>query len=286
MRIGVIGYGTVGKAIVHTFLKKGVECIFYDKYLHCETTLPQLCETCEILFLALPTPEKDAAYDLSALLDVLAFLSDHDYNGIILIKSTVVPGTTLSFHTRFPNLSLIHNPEFLTARTAQYDFEHPKQILIGVIPIITLEEIQFVRDFFNIIFPGTPVQICTSSETECTKIMCNAFYATKVQIFNEFYSYVVSKPRMNFDVIKKNMLNQGWINPMHTEVPGPDHQMSFGGACLPKDTQALLGDMRCINTPHKVLQAVLNERDEMRFNNNTITPLPGVSRETFVNIQY
>jgi UDPglucose 6-dehydrogenase len=286
MRVGVIGYGTVGKAVVQTFVKKGVDCIFYDKFLECNGTLPQLCETCELLFLALPTPAKDDAYDLSALLDVLAFLSDHNYSGVLLIKSTMLPGTTLSFHTRFPNLCLLHNPEFLTARTAQYDFEHPKQIIIGVINTIHLDTIDFVCNFFNILFPDTPIQICTSSESECTKIMCNAFYAAKIQLFNEFYAYAASKPGMDFHLIKKNMLNQGWINPMHTQVPGHDHQFSFGGACLPKDTAALLGHMKYRNTPHQVLEAVLREREVMRFGNNTIIDVPQVSRETFANIQY
>jgi len=286
MRIGVIGYGTVGKAVVHTFLKKGVDCIFYDKFVKCDATLAQLCETCELIFLALPTPEKDNAYDLSALLDVLGFLSDHDYNGVVLIKSTLLPGTTLSLHTRFSNLSLIHNPEFLTARTAQYDFEHPKQIILGVINRIKLDTVDVVCDFFTVFFPDTPIQICTSSESECTKIMCNAFYASKIQIFNEFYKYAASKPGMDFDIIKKNMLNQGWINPMHTQVPGHDHQFSFGGACLPKDTTALLGHMKYMNTPHLVLDAVLREREQMRFDENTIIDFPRVSRETFVNTQY
>ena len=91
---------------------------------------------------------------------------------------------------------------------------------------------------------------------------------------------------MDFDIIKKNMLNQGWINPMHTQVPGHDHQFSFGGACLPKDTTALVGHMKYMNTPHLVLDAVLREREQMRFDENTIIDFPRVSRETFVNTQY
>ena len=44
------------------------------------------------------------------------------------------------------------------------------------------------------------------------------------------------------------MLKNGWINPMHTTVPGPDGQLSYGGFCFPKDTNALLQFMKTENS--------------------------------------
>ena len=64
------------------------------------------------------------------------------------------------------------------------------------------------------------------------------------------------------------MLKNGWINPMHTTVPGPDGEISYGGLCFPKDTNALNKYMKRENTPNKVLEACIKERNEMRDDNN------------------
>ena len=85
----------------------------------------------------------------------------------------------------------------------------------------------------------------------------------KIQLFNEFY--LLSKDiNVNFNTIKKLMLKNKWINPGHTNVPGPDGKLSFGGACFPKDTSALLYFMKEKGTPHKVLNSVVEERNSMR----------------------
>ena len=60
------------------------------------------------------------------------------------------------------------------------------------------------------------------------------------------------------------MLKNGWINKMHTDVPGPDGQLGFGGACFPKDAYALLADMKKEVVINKVLQAVVQENYEIR----------------------
>mgnify|MGYP003325842203 CR=1 FL=1 len=60
------------------------------------------------------------------------------------------------------------------------------------------------------------------------------------------------------------MLKNGWVNPMHTDVPGPDSLLSYGGACFPKDTNALLQYMKNMETPHLVLENIVTERDSMR----------------------
>ena len=70
--------------------------------------------------------------------------------------------------------------------------------------------------------------------------------------------------------IKPMMIKNGWINPMHTTVPGPDGQLSYGGYCFPKDTNALLNHMKREGTPHKVLEATVDERNEMRQDHTNV----------------
>jgi UDP-glucose 6-dehydrogenase len=60
------------------------------------------------------------------------------------------------------------------------------------------------------------------------------------------------------------MLKNQWINPMHTNVPGPDGNISYGGLCFPKDTKALNSYMKKYNSDNKVLQSSIDERDSMR----------------------
>ena len=95
------------------------------------------------------------------------------------------------------------------------------------------------------------------------KLYCNAFYSVKIQFFNELFEFSSSMD-CNFDRIRDLMLKNKWINPMHTNVPGQDGLLSYGGACFPKDTNALLNHMKRMETSHMVLKATVKERDIMR----------------------
>ena len=66
------------------------------------------------------------------------------------------------------------------------------------------------------------------------------------------------------------MLKNKWINPMHTQVPGVDGKLSYGGYCFPKDTNALLQHMKRLEVPSKVLEATIIERNLMRSDHANI----------------
>jgi UDP-glucose 6-dehydrogenase len=76
-----------------------------------------------------------------------------------------------------------------------------------------------------------------AKETEATKLFCNAFYAAKLQLFTELYA-LCQQQHISFDLVRHMMLQQGWIHPMHTQVPGANG-IGVGGACLPKDATAM-----------------------------------------------
>merc|ERR1711965_14373 len=101
------------------------------------------------------------------------------------------------------------------------------------------------------------------------KSFVNCFYAAKVQFFNELY-LLCQIMNCDYDTVRKLMLKNKWINPMHTNVPGTDGKLSYGGYCFPKDTNALLQFMKKKQTNHKVLEAVIKERNEMRSDNVNI----------------
>jgi UDPglucose 6-dehydrogenase len=95
------------------------------------------------------------------------------------------------------------------------------------------------------------------------KIFCNCFYAVKIQFFNELY-VTCQKNGSNYNKVRDMMLKNNWINPMHTSVPGPDGKLSYGGLCFPKDTSALNNYMIKNKLPNKLLNATIEERNEMR----------------------
>ena len=98
------------------------------------------------------------------------------------------------------------------------------------------------------------------------KSFVNCFYSVKIQFFNELY-LLCEKMGCDYNNVKNLMLKNKWINPMHTDVPGPDGKLSYGGYCFPKDTNALAEHMKRENVTCKVLEATIAERNEMRDDN-------------------
>ncbi len=261
MKIGQIGAGFVGGALHRSLEKKGITTLVYDKYQNIgsiDDLLPA-----DIIFLCLPTPYVSGhGFDLSAITENLKILSDKKYKGLVVLKSTVEPGVTGLLGNRFSDLFLCHNPEFLTARTADEDFHNQKHIVFGWNDN-SKKQTKLAAKFFKKHYQNAEISLCSSDESESMKLFVNNFYAMKVQIFNEFY-FLCQKQGIDFDVVKELMLKNEWINPMHTQVPGPDGKPSYGGACFPKDTSALLHFMKTKGSPHKVLEGCVEERNSMR----------------------
>lgn len=271
IHIGIIGLGFVGTAIYDSIsLKiKNHNNLFsimgYDKYKKIYDTSLQDCFKCDILFLSLPTPYNSEikSFDYSAIHEVCYQLFINNYKGLIVIKSTVDPQTIIFLENKYPTLCFIHNPEFLSVKTAFDDVHQQKHIILGIGKSCNSDKINLITTVYNLLYPDAQISICNSTEAECTKIFCNTFYAVKIQLFNELYQ-LCQKLNCDYDNIVSLMLKNGWINPMHTKVPGTDDKLSYGGLCFPKDTNALLHFMKKYNSPCQVLEATINERNQMR----------------------
>jgi len=265
LKIGIIGLGFVGGAMQKSFDKLGVNiCAIYDKFKNGGIGKIEDLLECDILFSALPTvySEKLKEYNKKPLEETCEFLKENNFKGLLVVKSTVEPGTCEEF-SKIYNLKILHNPEFLTARTAYEDFHNQKHIVIGKTELVSDVEHKLVGDFYKFFYENAEISLCTAMESESMKIFCNCFYAVKVQIFNELY-LVCKDGEMDYAKVVGMMLKNGWINPGHTVVPGPDGKLSYGGLCFPKDTNALNEHMIKRGIPNKVLQATINERNDMR----------------------
>jgi UDPglucose 6-dehydrogenase len=258
-RVGIIGVGFVGSAMKKSFELKGIKPICYDKFKEYDS-FEEVCGQ-DIIFLNLPTPMIEmGAYDKGAIFDVLDRLEEAEFSGVVVIKSTVEPGTTKSMNSKY-SFFVIHNPEFLTERTAFEDFHGQTHIVLGIDECCdrTLEVCEFYRHFY----PEAKLSLEESKVSESVKIFCNNFYAMKVMIFNEFYS-LCEAIDIDYNSVVNVMLKNDWINPMHTKVPGPDGSLGYGGNCFVKDTMALLEFMKRNGSIHKVLEAAVEERNRLR----------------------
>ena len=264
MRIGIIGLGLVGSTVETSFNLKNINVSGYDKFKDGGIGNIDDMFQKDILFLCLPTPfdEKEMCYDITSIRETCKILKDNVYSGLIVIKSTLEPTTTTNLSKEF-DLKIIHNPEFLTEVTAFEDYHNQKHIVLGKGINVLDEELNKLYKLYNEYYPDAKISLVSSDESECMKLFVNSFYATKIQFFNELY-LLCKKINCNYDSVKELMLKNNWINPMHTKVPGRNNELSYGGNCFPKDTNALLHFMKKHNSKHDVLEAVINERNSMR----------------------
>lgn len=259
MRVGIVGAGVVGRATARAFLEHAEEVCVYDVLPERRTHPLRDVLEASLVFLCLPESQ------------VAGFFRDQIYlrdlkASSLVIKSTVPVGTTRALAERFGLTNLCHSPEFLTARCALVDAQMPARNVIGVprpsnddSGLFTgdNEAAQTLNVLYHTRFPGVPVHLMSSDESEALKLIQNAFFATKVSFFNEAYS-LCEKLGLGWETIREALLADGRIHPSHTIVPGPqDGLRGWGGACLGKDTEAFRDALFEAGLPCDVSQAVL-----------------------------
>jgi len=264
LQVGIIGLGFVGSAMEKSFNILGANIIGYDKFKNGGIGSFKEVTQVQILFLCLPTPydSQSHSYDKSAIYETCEELFKIGFNGLVVIKSTIEIGTIEFLEKSWP-LHYIHNPEFLTARTAFEDFHSQTHIVLGRGSLVPDEQYSQLVEFYSQLYPNAKISQCNTGESESMKLFCNCFYSVKIQFFNELY-LLCGKLGIDYSQVRDLMLGNNWINPMHTTVPGPDGQLSYGGLCFPKDTNALNELMKSLGTPNGVIDAVIQERNTMR----------------------
>ena len=220
MIISIVGLGFVGNAINESLKIKNrnneLKIVVYDKFKDGGLGNLENCIYSDLMFLCLPTlyNYNKNGYDLDPIHENLKILNKLEYKGLIIIKSTILPGTTNKLVEEYENLNICHNPEFLTARTAKEDFLNQNHIIIG--KSSRCKNIDLLINFYKKYWQDVKMTICNSNESEAIKISCNSFYSVKIQFFNELY-IMCNKNNIDFQVLKKAMIDNGWINKMHTE---------------------------------------------------------------------
>ena len=265
MKLGVIGQGFVGGA-VYQGMKNYFDVYTYDINGKCtESSLFELIEKVNVTFLCLPTPmRKSGECDLSIVENCLSqvdmlvkSLNKKDF--IVIIKSTIPPGTTERLNKSNENINVIFNPEFLTEANAIEDYKNQNRIIVGGDRPWT----STVKTIFEKAFPQVPIIKTSSTIAEMVKYVTNTFLATKISFANEMFQ-ICQGLDIDFDKVIEYSKYDGRLGNSHWSVPGHDGDFGYGGHCFPKDIAALNHVAEELGVKSTMLKAAIDKNKEVR----------------------
>ena len=257
LKIGIAGVGYVGGAVNTFYKKQGANLFLYDKYKNIGS-LDDLNKA-DLIFFCLPTPfieEDKKGFNDSALWEVLEQIKEEK---TIIIKSTVLPGTTEKIQKKYSQHKIIFNPEFLIAKTAVEDFEKPKRQIIGC----TQESKNIANEIVNILPLAPFKKIVKATEAEMIKYFGNTFLANRVIFANQFYD-ICKKLDIDYETVKECAGADSRIGYSHFNI-FHDGYRGYGGVCLPKDTKAFIQFTKSLGIEPKLLE-VIDEINESLVN--------------------
>ena len=230
MSIGIIGFGFVGQAVYSGFNTNKKTLLIYDKNKK-HDTMQDILET-EACFVCVPTPTINGQQDATAVQDVLTELYNAGYQGIVIIKSTVLPSKICCFERE---LKIVYNPEFLNQITAKKDFISQTFLILGGDLILT-EKVKLLyaecsKCAIEKVFQGS------IHEAINFKYIHNIYHAYKALFWN-YVNETVGNYRL-YANIYESVIGR---NEMSTVAA--DGSPGVGGACFPKD-------MVAFNSMHK-----------------------------------
>jgi UDPglucose 6-dehydrogenase len=240
--IGIVGLGHVGRALASALAPR-------FRVMHCDPALAgsleaaQLARGCAVVFVCVPTPAGAAgAADISIVQDVVAQLAHASGANppLVVIKSTVPPGTTQALAQQHAALPLVVCPEFLRQHAAASDLAEATRIVVGLpAPAPPTATMDRLRPVWQALSPRAEVVVTDAATAELAKYATNAFLALKVTFANQMAD-ACTVLGIDYDAFAQVLALDPRIGASHLAVPGHDAQRGFGGPCLPKDLRALL----------------------------------------------
>lgn len=274
---GVIGMGIVGNALFEG-MKDAYLPLTYDKYRHdkcnCDSVAVMVGSVGpdDPIFVCVPTPMNDdgscnteivesVVEEIASTVAGIQFSEmKYDFRPLVVIKSTVPPGTTDKLHARFYSQArLVFNPEFLTEAKPVEDFKNQDRIVLGG----NLNDTLLVAAFFAKVFPQVTTVQVNAKTAEMVKYLANCYLATKVSFANEMYQ-ICQGLGIDYTTVVTTATLDKRLGKSHWKVPGPDGHFGFGLSCFPKDLNGLLHVATQLGVDAKVLKAVWAKNLEVR----------------------
>lgn len=251
-KIGIIGVGIVGSQLKRWFEENGYirdsNLFLYD--IDDQKGYFDDIDKADIIFIAVPTPcSKSGRCDLSAVYNAFRII-DSNLRKIVVIKSTVPPGTTQYFQDIRLQWKLLFNPEFLTEKQALEDFIRPDRQIVGFtnksidaayLVLSLLPKAPFMSPWGIETYKSVRI---TATEAEIIKYGGNVYFTRKVNFAN-MLNLLCGKmgADVDYENVRMGIAADFRIGDSHLDVNHGGYR-GFSGRCLPKDLDALIAFLK------------------------------------------
>jgi UDPglucose 6-dehydrogenase len=253
--IAIMGTGMVGGALDRYFKTQNIEAGLYDPPKGFSD--PSVLARASVIFVAVPTPYylDGSGFDDSFIRQAIEAIPMSGKT--VVLKSTILPGTTERFQALYPQHRILFNPEFLTQTTADFDMQHPNRQIVGYTP-----ESRRDAELVMGILPRAPFEkIVPAKVAETVKYFGNAFYALKVAYANQMYD-VCAKMGIDYEQVKECAKAEPMVGTTHLEIHHQGYR-GYGGKCLPKDTRSIIQLAERLGVDLSVLKAAEEYNNEL-----------------------
>jgi UDPglucose 6-dehydrogenase len=183
-------------------------------------SLSDVVNESDFIFVSVPTPmNKDGTINTDIVEDIFDEMNQHNYrrDNVFLLRSTVTPGTTRKIQNNCRKLNIVFDPEFLTERSAKFDFINQSRFVLGGRKRNTARVAELFRWRFGDSIPCIETNFATA---EMVKYMNNCFFATKVSFLNEM-KQVSDECGVDWDMAVEGFVRDGRVGHSHLSVPKP-----------------------------------------------------------------